>query len=246
MKKIINFLIVAVTFSTITVSCTKDDEGINGDANQATANASYLSLNNRILAAFVINQSTLPNVAAGLLPVNGTYNKLRKQLTYDTISAANKATIYNVGDTITLLTYVRGDDSAIAKRSLSYKFFGVPTLYPGGRPADNWVKPISNPQVSFIQSAEDSVRNFAPRSIDVLNTVNFSAITVTNTFPLEVTKVASEKLSGINYNTYLVKLNYIIPIALSTKLVSINFSVSAGTLRNDVGNVNWNYAFRVR
>ena len=72
------------------------------------------------------------------------------------------------------------------------------------------------------------------------------SITVTNTFPLEVTKVATEKLSGINYNTYLVKLNYIIPIALSTKLVSINFSVSAGTLRNDVGNVNWNYAFRVR
>ena len=58
--------------------------------------------------------------------------------------------------------------------------------------------------------------------------------------------MVTENLNGISYSTYLVKHSYIIPIALSTKLVSINFSISSGTLRNDVGNVNWNYAFRVR
>jgi hypothetical protein len=241
MKQIMKYILFAFAISTAIVSCKKEEANLNGAANSATAGASYLSLNNRIMSAFVIDSSSFPQIPAGILPIS--YNRFRKQLTYDTIATANKPRVYNVGDAINIVAFVKGDDSAIAKRSISFKFFGVPTIYPGASAATNWIKAISNPPQSPIQAAEDSIRGFVPRSIDVLNTVNVASIVVNNTFPINITKVNAEQINGIAYSTYIVQLSYVIPAALSGKLTSINFSV--GTGRNDIGTVNWNYAFRV-
>jgi hypothetical protein len=241
MKQIMKYMLFAFTIIIAMVSCKKEEANINAAANSATAGASYLSLNNRIMSAFVIDSSSFPQIATGILPVS--YNKFRKQLTYDTIATANKPRVYNVGDAINIVAFVKGDDSAIAKRNISFKFFGVPTIYPGASAATNWIKAVSNPPQSPIQAAEDSIRGFAPRSIDVLNTINVASISVTNTFPVNITKVNTEQINGIAYSSYIVQLSYVIPAALSGKLTSINFSV--GTGRNDIGTVNWNYAFRV-
>ena len=240
----IKLYFLAASLLVALASCTKTEDISNPAANAATTGAANLSLNNRLQAGFIIDSSTLHFLPAGSLPSG--YNKFRKQLTYDTLSAANKPVVYDTNTVITILTYVKGDDSAINRRSINFRFFGVPTLYPGGRATSNWIKPLSNPPQSAVQAAEDSIRNFAPRSIDVLNTVTQSSIRVNTTAPFEITKVKSEVLSGISYSTYLIKLSYTIPPSLSGKLVSINFSVSSSTIRNDIGNVNWNYAFRVR
>jgi hypothetical protein len=241
MKHIIKYILIAFAITIVIVSCKKQEANVNAAANSATAGASYLSLNNRIMSAFVIDSSSFPQIAAGILPAS--YNKFRKQLTYDTIATANKPRVYNVGDVINIVAFVKGDDSAIAKRNISFKFFGVPTIYPGASAATNWIKVVSNPPQSLIQAAEDSIRGFAPRSIDVLSTVNFATISTTNTTPFTITKVSAEQINGIAYSSYVVQLSYVIPAALSGKLTSVNFSV--GTGRNDIGTVNWNYAFRV-
>ncbi len=237
MTSITKIFLLAMVLSATIFSCSKNNDAINGAANTATAASSNLVLSNRVLAAFVIDSSSL-SIPAASLPAKG-YNKFRKQLTYDTLSTANKPKIYNIGDTITLLAYIKGDDFALSKRSLNIRFFQVPTSFTS---STSFIKPTA---LYPIQAAEDSIRNFAPRSIDVLNQVSFASIAPAVTDSLKVTLLAPESVNGINYNTYLVQYNYVIPVALSGKLISVNFTVGT-SLRNDIGNVNWIYAFYVR
>ncbi len=241
MKSIIKNSLFTIVAVVAIISCTKNNDDMNAAANTANTAAATFSLNNRILAGFVIDSTSIPNLPVGTLP--GGYNKFRKQLTYDTISSANKPRLYSVGDTIIVLAYVKGDDIAIATRSINFKFFAVPTFFTA---SGNWIRNTTNPPQSPIQSAEDSIRGFAPRSIDVFSTVSRPVITEITDTLVRIKKVGTEQVNGIGNTTYLVQLNYVIPVALSGKLTSINFAVGTGNLRNDLGNVNWNYAFRVR
>lgn len=241
MKSIIKKYLVTIAVATAIVSCTKNNDAIDVAANTANTAATTFSLNNRVLAAFVIDSSSIPGLPAGTLPAG--YNKFRKQLTYDTIASANKPKVYNVGDTVIVLAYVKGDDNAIGKRNINFKFFGIPTFYTS---SGNWIKVTTNPPQSPIQAAEDSIRGFAPRSIDVFSTVSRPAIAEITDTLVSIKKVGTGQVNSINNTTYLVQLNYIIPVELSGKLTSINFAVGTGNLKNDLGNVNWNYAFKVR
>ncbi len=251
MKSILKNLLAALTVMAFAASCTKD-ETINTDANAGLASATTFSLSNRLLAGFVLD-STAAGVPAGALPAG--YNNFRKLLTYDTIATANKPKLDTVGQVITIVAFIKGDDAAIANaaNSINFRFFGTPTLYPGAPSSSNWVKSVSNPPQSPVQAAEDSIRGFIPKAADVLATAALPTITVGNTTPFTVTKIAAETIGGVPYSTYLVQLNYTIPAALAGKLVSINFSArtslsgtSPSSFRNDLGNVNWNYAFRVK
>jgi hypothetical protein len=251
MKSFIKIILVATTIASIAVGCTKDDV-VDTTANQALTSASTFSLSNRLLAGFVIDSSSVPNLSTSLLPTG--YNGFRKLLTYDTIASGNKPKVYTVGQVINISTYVRGDDAAIANilNGINFRFFGVPTIYTGAASSSNWIKSVSNPPQSPVQAAEDSIRGFVPRSIDVLNTVSLPTINAGAVTPFTIFKVNTELSNGISYSTYLVNLAYTIPASLSGKLISVNFSVrtslsgtTASSFRNDLGNVNWNYAFRV-
>jgi hypothetical protein len=229
-KIIFSTLLIAIVI--VNTSCKKDTDTVNGTANTANAAVNTFSLNNRLLAAFVLDGTTLPNVT-----IPTTYNKLRKLLTYDTLAAANKPIVYNVGDVITILGYIKGDDYAISKRNINIRFF-QPSPATFNRPADLYP----------IQRAEDSIRNYAPNSSAgaiLLDQFSIPTIANTNTSPFTVTTVGSELVNGITNTTYLVKIEYTIPASISGKLVSINFNVN-NSLRNDLGTVNWIYAFRVR
>jgi hypothetical protein len=232
MKKIIKLLSAALIIVAVMVSCKKDADTTNAAANTANAAASTFSLNNRVLAAFVLDGNTLANVA---LPTG--YNKFRKLLTYDTIATANKPTVYNVGDVITILGYVKGDDNAISRRNINVRFF-QPSPATFNRPTDLYPT----------QRAEDSIRNYAPNTaagatiLDQLTTLNISN---TTTAPFTISTASTEVVNGVNYSTFLVKVEYTIPATMTGKLVSINFNVN-NSLRNDIGTVNWIYAFRVR
>lgn len=204
---------------------------VNGSANTATAASSNLSLNNRITAAFVKDSSTLPNVNVG---ATGTYNKFRRFLTYDTIATVNKTPVYNVGDVINVVAYLKGDDSAIAKRRINFRFFQTPTSF------------ITPTAVNVLQRAEDSYRGFAPATADILATASLTSISATTVSPFDVSLVGTETIGGINYNIYLVKLIYTIPASFSGKIISINFTTNTAGSATDLGNVNWIYAFRVR
>jgi hypothetical protein len=238
MKSKLKILLAVVAMLTTIISCSKNNDEPNGPANTATAASSNLTLSNRVVAAFVIDSSSLRAIPTGTLPTSG-YNKFRKQLTYDTLTSANKPKVYKVGDTVTILAYVKGDDYSIGKRGLYFRFFQVPTAFSS---ATSFIKPTA---LFPIQSAEDSIRNFAPRTVDVLSQVSFATIAPTSSDSLKVSALAGENVNGIKYSTYLVQYNYIIPAALSGKLISVNFTVSTA-LRNDLGNVNWIYAFYVR
>lgn len=231
------FLACGLTVFFIT-GCSKNNDDVNGAANTAIASSANLTLANRVLAAFVIDSTTLKIALPGTLPATG-YNKFRKLLTYDTTTASNKPKIYNVGDTVIILAYIKGDDYALGKRGLNFRFFQVPTAFSS---SGSFIKPAA---LYPIQAAEDSIRNFAPRSIDILSQVNFTSISPIITDSLKVFSLPSEIVNGINYSKLLVQYNYIIPAALSSKLISVNFTVGP-TLRNDIGNVNWIYAFYVR
>lgn len=231
MKTLIKQSITAVCIFTIFTACTKNDMEVNGAANTATAASSNLSLNNRITAAFVKDSSTLPNVNVG---ATGTYNKFRKFLTYDTIATANKTPVYNVGDVINVVAYLKGDDSAIAKRRINFRFFQTPSSF------------VTPTAVNVLQRAEDSYRGFAPATADILATASLTSITATTVSPFDIGIVATENIAGISYKTYLVKLNYTIPASLAGKIISINFTTNTAGAATDLGNVNWIYAFRVR
>jgi hypothetical protein len=231
MKSTIKIFFAAAMIFTALAGCKKTSDDVNGAANTAAAAAANLTLVNRVLAAFVIDSSSLATLPAGTITTKYA-KQFRKQLTYDTIAAANKAPRYKVGDTLIILAYVKGDDYALSKRSLNFRFFQVPGTF---------VKPTA---LYPIQAAEDSIRNFAPKSTDVLDQLNFAAIAASASDSLNVTSLPAESVNGINYGTYLVQYRYIIPQALSGKLVSVNFTVGT-TLRNDIGNVNWIYAFYV-
>ena len=215
------------------VGCTKDDNTLDPAGNTATAASTALSLNNRVFSGFVLDSSSIKNLPAGSLPAAGTYNKFRKLLTYDTLAAANKPVVYSAGDVLTVIAYMKGDDSAIAKRRINFRFF---------QPPASFVTPTA---ISPIQRAEDFYRGFAPATADVLNTVSSTSITNASA-PFMVTKVATETSGGVNVNTYLIKLTYTIPVALAGKLISINLSANTSGAASDLGNVNWIYAFRVR
>ena len=231
MKTQIKYIVYAVCLGTLFTACTKDNNEINGTANTATAASINLSLNNRVTAAFIKDSSTLPNVNVG---ATGSFNKFRKFLTYDTIITSNKTPVYNVGDVINVVAYLKGDDSAIAKRRINFRFFQPPATF------------ITPTAVNVLQRAEDSYRGFAPATTDVLATASLPSITTTSVAPFEVTLAGTESLSGINYNLYLVKLNYVIPAIFSGKIISINFTANTAGGASDIGNVNWIYAFRVR
>ncbi|MFC4261844.1 hypothetical protein ACFOWM_03050 [Ferruginibacter yonginensis] len=232
MKNILKYAFVVAAVAAVTTSCKKFDTNINGAANTTTSAASYLTLNNRVQAAFVIDSSTLPYLPAGLLP--SSYNKFRKLLTYDTVATVNKPTIYNVGDVINIVGYLKGDDSAIAKRRINFRFFQPPSSF------------ITPTALFPMQRAEESYRGFAPATADILNTVSTTNIAPTNVAPFNVSIVNNESIAGINYNTYLVRLTYTIPASLSGKLISINLTANTAGAAADIGNVNWIYAFRVR
>ena len=231
MKKILIQITYAVCLSLAITSCTKTDNNINGIANTATAASTGLSLNNRVTAAFVKDSSTLPNINVG---PNGTFNKFRKFLTYDTTASFNKAPVYNVGDVINVVAFLKGDDSAVAKRKINFRFFQTPASF------------ITPTAANVLQRAEDSYRGFAPASTDVISTSSLPSITQTSVAPFAVSIAGTESIGGINYTTYLVKLNYTIPATFSGKLISINFTANTAGSASDIGNVNWIYAFRVR
>lgn len=231
MKNILKQITCAVCLSLAITACTKDENNINGAANTATAASTSFSLNNRVTAAFVKDSSTLPNINVGS---NGTFNRFRKFLTYDTTATFNKATVYNVGDVINIVAFLKGDDSAIAKRKINFRFFQTPTSF------------ITPTAANVLQRAEDSYRGFAPASADVISTASLPSIMQTSVAPFEVSIAGTESIAGINYTTYLVKLNYTIPSTFSGKLISINFTANTAGSASDIGNVNWIYAFRVR
>lgn len=231
MKKILKYTISAVCLSMALTACTKNNNDINGQANAATAASSNLSLSNRVAVAFVKDSSTLPNINVG---TNGSYNKFRKFLTYDTIAATNKTPVYNVGDLIYVVAFLKGDDSAVAKRKINFRFFQAPTSF------------ITPTAANVLQKAEDSYRGFAPAATDIISIASLPSVMQTSVAPFEVTLIGSESLGGINSNTYLIKLNYVIPSTFSGKILSINFTANTGGSATDLGNVNWIYAFRVK
>jgi hypothetical protein len=231
MKKILTNISYAVCLSVAFTACTKNNSDVNAVANTATAASASLSLNNRVTAAFVKDSSTLLNVNVG---TSGTYNKFRKFLTYDTIATTNKTPVYNVGDVINVIAFLKGDDSAIVKRKINFRFFQTPTSF------------ITPTAINVMQKAEDSYRGFAPASADIITITSLPSITQTTAVPFEVRIVGTEGIGGINYTIYLVKLNYVIPATFSGKILSINFTANTAGSASDLGNVNWIYAFRVR
>lgn len=231
MRSTVKILFACMAIVATVISCSKNNDSTNAMANTTIAGSANLTMVNRVMAAFVIDSSSLSFTTPGILPTG--FNQFRKQLTYDTIASANKPKTYKVGDTLTILTYVKGDNYAISKRGLNIRFFQTPSTF---------VKPAA---AYPVQAAEDSIRNFAPKASDILNQVNFTTIAPTVSDSLNVTALPAIATNGINYSTFLVRYRYIIPAILQGKLVSVNFTVS-NTLRNDIGNVNWILAFYVK
>ena len=231
MRSVTKILFACAAILTTVVSCSKNDSTTNAAANIAIAGSTNLTLVNRVLAAFVVDSTSIDYSTTGVLPA--AFNPFRKQLTYDTLATANKPKTFKVGDTLMILSYVKGDDYAISKRSLNFRFFQTPLAF---------VKPTA---LFPLQTAEESIRNFAPKATDILHQVNFSTIGVTVSDSLNVKALPAQLTNGVNYSTYLVSYRYIIPAALKGKLISVNFTV-VPTLIADIGNVNWIFAFYVR
>jgi len=220
MKSTLKISIFVIAAGVIIESCAKEKDNFNAAANHANTAGATFSLNNRVVAGFVTDAATLCDLPPGSLPAK--YNIFRKQLTYGTILNANKPKLYNLGDTIVILAFLRGDDAAIAERSINFKFTGLPTAFSNATAVNKWVPVSPHPPISPIQSAEDSIRGFALRSIDVLRTVSFPTITEAVSDTLTINRAATGVVNGITTSTYLVQLNYIIITELSGILTSIN------------------------
>lgn len=243
MKPIFRYLVCCVAIAATTSSCEKYDNNTDGAANTATAASATLSLNNRILAGFVVDANTLPQLPAGLLPAG--YNRFRKLFTYDTTAAANRVPVYTVGDVITIVGYFKGDDFAISKRRINFGLFRAPSAF---------ITPANPPTViNVLQNAEDRYRSYQPGAAGTATaadtTFTLTSIAATNAAPFNVYTVFNESVNGINYNTHLVQLRFTIPAPYNGKFVpgqvfSINFN--AGVAGGDLGNINWIYAFRIR
>lgn len=239
MKKYIRITYLLISFSIVAASCTKDEIIIDGAANTATAGSSVLSLNNRVLAAFVIDSSTLPGV---VLPATGTYNKFRKLFTYDTVATVNKPVAYSVGETVNIIGYMKTDDSAALKRRIIVRLFRAPSSF---------ITAANPPSVvNVMQRAEDSYRTYAPGvgSNPVADTTfSLPVIATSTSAPFNVSIVGKESNGGINYNIYLIRLAFTIPASYSGRLMSVNLNanVTPGSAEQ-YGNANWIYAFRVR
>jgi hypothetical protein len=243
MKSTIKYITYGLVVAVISVSCTKYKNDIDGTANTATTNSTSLSLNNRVASGFVINAGTLPGLAAGTLPAS--YNVFRKLMTYDTITTANKPPAYKAGDVITIIGYLKGDDFAISKRRINVSLYKAPTAF---------ITPANPPAVfNVMQNAEDRYRSYQPGAVGSATApdtaFSLAAIAPAVTAPFTVTKVLSEKLSGVNYDTYLVQVSFTIPAATATKWLPgqvFSINLNAGVSAGDLGNVNWIYAFRLR
>jgi hypothetical protein len=233
---------IALLAALLFASCAKDAT-VNPDANNATIGLSTLNLTNRITSNFVIDSSTIPGVATTVYPINTitgftNFNRFRRIGTYDTTSTANRPVAYNVGDSINIVAYVKGDDSAMAKRKVNFRFFKAPSA---------WVTPTAAlGNVMF--AAENAYRGFIPATADILNTSTMpGAIAPYATAPFTVTKVASENNNGINVSTYVVAVGLKIPATFTGQMISVNFTTNLTSITGEVvGNVNWPYAFRVR
>ena len=243
MKYKLKTVFVSIIIAASLFSCKKYDNNIDSESNTATAASSALALNNRILAGFVIDANTLPTLQTGLLPTS--YNKFRKLLTYDTVVNANKPPAYTAGDVITIVGYLKGDDFAISKRKINVGLFKAPLAF---------ITPANPPAVvNVLQNAEDRYRSYQPGVTGSLTaadtTFALAAITPTNATPFNVVTGLTETINGLNYNTYLVRLNFTIPTPYNGKFLpgqvfSINFN--AGVSAGDLGNVNWIYAFKIK
>jgi len=240
--KTLKNIVYAVCISIAFTACTKDNNDINGAANTATAGSSALSLNNRVLAAFIIDSSTLPALPAGTLPATGTYNRFRKLFTYDTVATANKPVAYSVGETVNIIGYMKTDDTAAVKRRILVRLFRAPSSF----------ITVANPPavINVLQRAEDSYRTYAPGAgTNPIADTTFSLpiIAPSNVAPFNVTLAANENIGGIKYNIYLIKVAFTIPASYSGRLMSINLNANVTpSSREEYGNANWIYAFRVR
>ena len=263
MTPIFKYFVCALTIVATMISCKKYETTTDGAANTVTAAAGNLSLNNRILAGFIIDSSTLPSLQAGLLPVS--YNRFRKLLTYDTVAVANRVPTYTAGNVITIVGFLKGDDFAISKGRINVSLFRAPTTF---------ITPANPPSiVNVLQRAEDSYRSYQPgaqtgRSLPTATPPNapifspvadtiFSLPTIASTItaPFNLAIVLNESNNGINSNTYLVQLTFTIPTPSATKFaigsvysINLNTGGSFGFLNPTevLGNVNWIYAFRIR
>ena len=243
MKSINKYLIAIVALSATISSCKKYENNTDGVANTAISTSSALTLNNRILAGFIIDGTTLPNVTSGQLPAS--YNKFRKLLTYDTTITANKPPAYTAGDVITIVGYFKGDDFAISKRKINVSLFKAPAVF---------ITPANPPSViNVLQNAEDRYRSYQPGAAGTATaadtTFTLANIAPTTVAPFNISLAFNESINGINYNTYLVQLTFTIPAPTATKWLPgqvFSINLNAGVSAGDLGNVNWIYAFRIK
>ncbi len=243
MKKNIKYCFWVLSLATVVASCTKYNNEIDGASNTNSTTLTSSSLNNRVVAGFIVNATTLPNVPASVLPVG--YNPFRKILTYDTVATVNKPPTFKAGDVINIVGYLKGDDVAITKRRINVSLYKAPTAF---------ITPANPPAIiNVMQNAEDRYRSYQPgvagsaTAPDTAFTLN--TITPTNVLPFNVLQVLNETVNGINYNTYMVHFTFTVPAPTATKWISgqvFSINLNAGVAANDLGNINWIYAFRIR
>ena len=240
---LIHSILYCLIITIILFSYKKYENNINGAANTEATSSATFALNNRILAGFIIDGTTLPNLPAGLL--TASYNKFRKFFTYDTVANANKPPAYTAGDVITIVGYLKGDDFAISKRKINVSLFKAPAAF---------ITPANPPSViNVLQNAEDRYRSYQPGALGSLNaadtTFTLAAIAPISSAPFSVATSFSESINGINYNTYLIQLKFTIPAPYSGKFLPgqvFSINLNAGVAAGDLGNVNWIYAFKIK
>ncbi len=243
MKKNIKYSFLVLTLAAMVVSCTKYSNDIDAASNTNSTTLASSALNNRVVAGFIVNATSLPNVPASVLPVG--YNPFRKILTYDTVATVNKPPTYKAGDVINIVGYLKGDDFAITKRRINLSLYKAPTAF---------ITPANPPSIiNVMQSAEDRYRTYQPglsgSSTAPDTAFSLSTITPTNVSPFNVLQVLNETVNGINYNTYMVHFTFTVPAPTATKWISgqvFSINLNAGVAASDVGNINWIYAFRIR
>ena len=256
MKQFIKYTVFTILVVTVITSCTKYNTDINGAANTANAAAANSTLNNRITAGFVVNSTTIPNLPAGVLPNLTTF---RRFLSYDTTKRAgflaDTLPVYKAGDVITIVGYLKGDEFAITKRKINVSLFKAP---------GSFITPANPPTViNVLTRAEESYRSYQPgvqTSATAFNAIadtilSLPSITTTTSLPFNVSKVFSEQVGGINYDTYLIQLTFTIPATYNGKFASGNvmsINLNAGApfafvnTAETASNINWIYAFRIR
>jgi hypothetical protein len=243
MKKNIKHSFLVLAIAVMATSCTKYSNDIDAASNTNATTLASAALNNRVVAGFILDANTLPNVAASVLPVG--YNPFRKILTYDTIATVNKAPAYKAGDVINIVGYLKGDDFAISKRRINVSLYKAPTAF---------ITPANPPSViNVMQNAEDRYRSYQPGAAGSATAADsaftLTTITPTNVSPFNVLQVMNETVNGVNINTYMVHFTFTVPAPTATKWISgqvFSINLNAGVAANDLGNINWIYAFRVR